>query len=338
MSASRIPTSCPSAASAAARLTVSDDLPTPPLPEATASTRVFGDELDALALDAAAQLRRQRGALVGRHHVEGSVTDATPGSAPTCSATWSSKLERSGQPATVSAIVTRDVAAVDREVADHVELGDGAPELRIDHAAERREDLFVGGHSSEGSRLSRAGRPPAAGRARRFAAAATRERPTRSSGASPNGGASGSSMRAPARARAAARRRCRPSARALSETTPSTRPAARWQSEIASEPMIAQPVRDPVEARRALGDVRGRGRLEREDLELRPSAAPSAARRSGTRRRRASPSTPRRCRSRRRSRRRRRPSCRRPRPRSRSRRTGCRASRSASRRSGRRRP
>ena len=40
MSASSTPTDSPLAASAAATLTVTDDLPTPPLPDATAYTRV----------------------------------------------------------------------------------------------------------------------------------------------------------------------------------------------------------------------------------------------------------------------------------------------------------
>ena len=40
MSASTTPTDSPRAASAAARLTVTDDLPTPPLPDATQYTRV----------------------------------------------------------------------------------------------------------------------------------------------------------------------------------------------------------------------------------------------------------------------------------------------------------
>jgi hypothetical protein len=40
MSASTTPTDSPRAASAAARFTVTDDLPTPPLPEATQYTRV----------------------------------------------------------------------------------------------------------------------------------------------------------------------------------------------------------------------------------------------------------------------------------------------------------
>ena len=43
MSASSTPTRNPRAASAAARLTVTDDLPTPPLPLATASTRVVAE-------------------------------------------------------------------------------------------------------------------------------------------------------------------------------------------------------------------------------------------------------------------------------------------------------
>ena len=40
MSASRTPTFCPAAASAAARFTVTEDLPTPPLPLAMANTLV----------------------------------------------------------------------------------------------------------------------------------------------------------------------------------------------------------------------------------------------------------------------------------------------------------
>ena len=42
MSASITPTSAPPAASDAARFAVSDDLPTPPLPDATAITDVAG--------------------------------------------------------------------------------------------------------------------------------------------------------------------------------------------------------------------------------------------------------------------------------------------------------
>src|SRR5437868_6733017 len=50
MSASTTPTLCPVATSAAATLTVTDDLPTPPLPLATAYTRVsaVGGDIDIL--------------------------------------------------------------------------------------------------------------------------------------------------------------------------------------------------------------------------------------------------------------------------------------------------
>ena len=72
MSASRTPTRRPAEDSAAARLTVSDDLPTPPLPLATARTRVERSTRDPLRAlgDAAAELRRQRCLLLGRHDVE----------------------------------------------------------------------------------------------------------------------------------------------------------------------------------------------------------------------------------------------------------------------------
>ena len=60
----------PRAASAAAMLTVTVDLPTPPFPEATASTRVVGRQLDTANLRTAAEPGRERGTLIGRHDVE----------------------------------------------------------------------------------------------------------------------------------------------------------------------------------------------------------------------------------------------------------------------------
>src|SRR4051794_4237805 len=106
MSASRMPTSCPCAASAAAMFTVSDDLPTPPLPDAIASTRVRGESWiprsGAPPRSCVVSAARSSGVITSNC----SRTERTPGSDPTCSATWSSKLERSGQPATVRAIVT----------------------------------------------------------------------------------------------------------------------------------------------------------------------------------------------------------------------------------------
>src|SRR5581483_1836303 len=69
-------------------------------------------------------------------------------------------------------------------------------------------------------------------------AATTRERPSRSSGAAPNGGRSGKSIASP-RSRTSSWAAAMSTERAaFSEQTPSTRPSARWQSEIASEPKI----------------------------------------------------------------------------------------------------
>src|SRR5215210_58852 len=69
-------------------------------------------------------------------------------------------------------------------------------------------------------------------------AATTRERPTRSSGAPPKGGSSKRSIARP-HSRTSSWAAAMSTERAgFSEQTASTLPAARWQSEIASEPMI----------------------------------------------------------------------------------------------------
>ena len=74
MSASMTPTLCPAAASAAARFTVTEDLPTPPLPLATASTLVsdagWANGITGSGAPAA-QLRLHGLALLVAHHVEG---------------------------------------------------------------------------------------------------------------------------------------------------------------------------------------------------------------------------------------------------------------------------
>ena len=73
MSASTTPTDSPSAAIAAARLTVTDDLPTPPLPDATANTRVSESaRANGISRSAspAAQLLRHLLALLVAHDVE----------------------------------------------------------------------------------------------------------------------------------------------------------------------------------------------------------------------------------------------------------------------------
>ncbi len=98
----------PSRSKAAARFTESVDLPTPPLPLAIARTRVEAST----EMPFERPLTSPRSLVVSAARSSGlitsksSETDSTPGSGSRCSATWVSKLERSGQPATVSAIVT----------------------------------------------------------------------------------------------------------------------------------------------------------------------------------------------------------------------------------------
>src|SRR6266545_1963022 len=108
-SASRIPTCFPSCASATARFAASVDLPTPPLPLQTASTRV----------DASSERPFDRSCIPPRSFVvsacrssavitsKPSATRSTPGTSRSTSATCSLKESRSGHPATVRAIVTR---------------------------------------------------------------------------------------------------------------------------------------------------------------------------------------------------------------------------------------
>ena len=162
--------------------------------------------------------------------------------------------------------------------------------------------------------------------------------PTRSSGAAPNGGASGRSMQSP-RSRTRSCAAAMSTERApLSETTPSTRPAARWQSVIASEPMMRRRCATPSK-RAAFSEtyavvVASNERISSSSFGSSVSGCAVQERPAATRRRPlltraevvdvAEDDVVHRARRRR--------------PRSRSRRTECRASRSANRRSGRRRP
>ena len=85
MSASSTPTVRPVAARAAARLTVTDDLPTPPLPDATSTTFVVG----ASAVSSGRWATFQRALAIAEDFsswvisVQSSVTWVTPGSEPT---------------------------------------------------------------------------------------------------------------------------------------------------------------------------------------------------------------------------------------------------------------
>src|ERR1700712_1204578 len=108
MSASSTPTARPFAASAAARLTVTVDLPTPPFPEAMAYTRVRdsaranGMSLVAPPLRLSRSVPRCSSVITPRV----SRTSVTPGTARTAVVTSSVSLSRSGQAAMVSSTVS----------------------------------------------------------------------------------------------------------------------------------------------------------------------------------------------------------------------------------------
>src|SRR5512132_3211136 len=104
-----MPTRCPCSDSATASAAVTVDLPTPPFPEQTASTRVDASSESPFERP----LTEPRSLCVSACRSSADITSkpswtsTTPSSVATSRRTWSSKLERSGQPATVSAIVTR---------------------------------------------------------------------------------------------------------------------------------------------------------------------------------------------------------------------------------------
>ena len=108
---------------------MSDDLPTPPLPEATAITRVVGVELDrpvdsGRRRGASSSAPRARRALMTSNSSR-TVRHARQTRRRLARPAPGSEL-RSGQPATVSAIVTDTSPPSIVDVADHVELGDRA--------------------------------------------------------------------------------------------------------------------------------------------------------------------------------------------------------------------
>ena len=109
MSASTTPTLSPVAAIAWARLTVTDDLPTPPLPLATAMTRVSepgwakGISLAGLP-PRSVSCRPERCSSVITPRLRS--TPVTPATCPTAAVTSRVILSLSGQPATVSSTRT----------------------------------------------------------------------------------------------------------------------------------------------------------------------------------------------------------------------------------------
>ena len=108
MSASSTPTVKPLAARAAARLTVTEDLPTPPLPEATVMTRAVGG----MAVSGACSRTFQRALAMAAafssavSSVQSRRTEVTPGSEPIRARMSRWICARRGQPAVVRAMVT----------------------------------------------------------------------------------------------------------------------------------------------------------------------------------------------------------------------------------------
>ena len=110
MSASSTPTFWPEAASAAARLTVTDDLPTPPLPLAIANTWVSED---GWANGISRSWRPPRSWVCSSRRCSSlitsrsTVTPDTPGTAATAAVTSRVMVSRSGHPETVRYTSTR---------------------------------------------------------------------------------------------------------------------------------------------------------------------------------------------------------------------------------------
>ena len=104
MSASSTPTFCPAAASAAARFTVTEDLPTPPLPLATANTLVSdvgwanGISFSGRPPRSLPWSSRRCSSLITSSSTR---TRDTPASLLTAAVTSRVMVSRSGQPATV---------------------------------------------------------------------------------------------------------------------------------------------------------------------------------------------------------------------------------------------
>ena len=108
MSASRTPTTRPRAASATARFTVTDDLPTPPLPDAMASTRALAGTAVSGASSRAFQ--RARAMTAARSSASMAATRTSTERTQSRDCTWPTTSRsiwlRSGQAAMVSATST----------------------------------------------------------------------------------------------------------------------------------------------------------------------------------------------------------------------------------------
>ena len=137
----------PSRSNAAARFTESVDLPTPPLPLAIASTRV--EAPTEIPFERPSTLPRsfcvEGRALLRAHHVELERDGLDSGQRQEVLAHL--VLEARAKRAAGDGQGDRDgdVAALDANLAHHVELGDGPLQLGVDDLAERLGDLLARG-------------------------------------------------------------------------------------------------------------------------------------------------------------------------------------------------
>ena len=141
------PTVSPRRAMATARLTVTELLPTPPLPEAMAITRA----VSGMSVAGAGSWASFRARAMTTFRCSASITpvvtatDVTPGSAPTWDSTSLCIWARSGQPATVRATSTSTRPSPPiRTRVHHAQFHDVGAQLGVDDAPERRPHVVLG--------------------------------------------------------------------------------------------------------------------------------------------------------------------------------------------------
>ena len=138
-----------SAARAAARFTVTDDLPTPPLPEAMRITLApSGTEVFSGAADVPAGFGHGGAALVGVISVQRSRTSRTPGRDSTRATmscwSWAQRAPGGGEgDRDLDGAVGRDLGA-----AGHAQVDDVAAQLGIDHPAQDGQHILGVGRCS----------------------------------------------------------------------------------------------------------------------------------------------------------------------------------------------
>ena len=151
-SASRTPTLCPSAASATARFTVTLDLPTPPLPEATAMIDGLRRERDLRRRGRAAAVAPPRSCCTSASRCSGviGVSRTSTRSTPSSGCTAAGDVLRDAVLQRTALDRDQDVdpddVAVDLDVLQHPDVLDGPADLGVHDAPQRFADLFLRDH------------------------------------------------------------------------------------------------------------------------------------------------------------------------------------------------